>query len=85
MSKRRTRKDKVEAKHQYQLGNWYQKPAAGLETPAMKPAPEAATARITAMTLYGYEPSLIRGDIIKTIIVAGIILAVEIGLYVFWR
>lgn len=78
MKKRRTKNQKVKAQHEYT----YQPTTMvdQVEAVATKSKGEA----IKPMTLYGYEPSLLNGDLQKTIWVTGLILALEIGFY-FYR
>ena len=86
MSKRRTRKQKETAQHQYRLGSWYTKKETNSQANLEAHVLEIGKARqITAITLYGYEPRFIRQDLIKTLIITSLILVSEIGLFLFWR
>lgn len=88
MAKRRTKKDKVAAKHTYQLGSWYDphskaKGNTEKETP-VRIAPNRPGVGLTAEALYGYDPKLIISDLMRTVVVSMVVLVAELGLY-FWR
>jgi hypothetical protein len=85
MKKRRTKNQKAAAVKHYQLGSWYNQEETQISKPStgVLQRQEVSSIRpgITAMILYGYEPKLIRRDLIKTIIVTLLILMIETGLY----
>jgi hypothetical protein len=86
MAKRRTRKDKVSAKHTYQLGDWYSEKV--MEVRAESTLVRRDEIRVknggwTAEQLYGYDPRLIVGDMKHTLIVATVVLAAELVLFYY--
>jgi len=77
MKKRRTKNQKVQARHEYV----YQPSVPNNKTATKVEVKQTA---VSMTSLYGYEPSLLNADLWKTIWVTGIILAAEIGFY-FYR
>lgn len=77
MAKRRTRKQKEAAHGHYQLPKNLH---SQLTTTKSTGAP--VNAQVDA-GLYAYDPAMIKQDIVKTLIVSCIVLAVQMGLY-FW-
>ena len=77
MAKRRTRKQKEAADGHYQLPkNLRSQQSSSNSTET------SVNAQVDA-GLYAYDPALIKQDIIKTLFVSCIVLAVQLGLY-FW-
>jgi hypothetical protein len=79
MSKHRTKVQKQAAHNHYQLGNWFSEPK-----PKARGKTRQEQTGVTALTLYGYEPSLISKDLWRTVGMVTVILILEILIYRFW-
>jgi len=80
MSKRRTRKDKLHARHVYSLPTL---PSAAKSSD--RPAPITESVRHSKNQLYAYDPNLLYRDLIKTVGLSVLILSLEFGLYWYWN
>ena len=87
MAKRRTKKDKVSAQHEY---TYRLTDLSGpsdqnrVKSGQVRREPAGESKVITAQELFGYDPRLIRTDMVKTLVVSGLILAIELALYWYW-
>lgn len=80
MGKRRTKKQKQGAKHQYRY-TVADDQVGGKDNEVVK----AKSIGSEATTLYAYDPQLIIQDLTKTVIVSGVILGIELAIFWFWR
>ena len=79
--KRRTRKDKINAKKTtYSLSS----SADTASSKVSKTSSRKATTKKAPDSLYAYDTSLIRKDLIKTVLVSTLVMAIEISLFFYW-
>jgi hypothetical protein len=81
MAKRRTKKQKVGARHSYQYSLSEEKLADGIgdvKTSRKTPTPSRTS-------LYAYDPQLIVKDLQKTVVVSAVILGIELAIFWLWR
>jgi hypothetical protein len=77
MTKRRTRKQKEQAKHQYTLTSDY---SASIPVAKNSQAKLKSTT-FSAFDLYSYDTHLIRQDLLKTVLISSVILVLELSIY----
>lgn len=74
MSKRRTRKDKTTAHHEYTY-----------HAEVLPYSPKVKKAEVGPTTsqswVLGFDPHLIHGDLVKTVIVSVIVFSIELSIY----
>ncbi|HJX59121.1 MAG TPA: hypothetical protein VJ481_01000 [Patescibacteria group bacterium] len=84
MAKRRTRREKASAKHGFAL-SWEPSVKGQFISKAKKPIP-GSSHKESAITLAKDAPSAsIKRDILKSLIIVSLILALEVVLYLAWN
>lgn len=89
MAKRRTRKDKIIAQLRRQVGN-KTSPTPGESESKQKAIQQKQIRSNEALrqdfvSLFSYDPTFIRKDLVRTVIWASVAFGIEIGLYLLWR
>ncbi len=80
MAKRRTRSQKVAAKHTYS----YSLKSTSHSAPVSRPPTPLSQASPSGAISIQF-PKLIAFDLVKTVIISGLIITIQLSLYIFWH
>lgn len=80
MGKPRTRKQKIRATYHYAFPA--ERSFSGLE--AKKSGTSRKPANTDVLSLYQYDPMFMRQDLTRTFIITGLMIALEIGIYILF-
>ena len=84
MAQRRTKKQKQQAKYSYSSVSYSVDKQPEIQQSGSQKVTDGVK-RLGNVSLYAYDPGLIKGDLLKTLLVSAIVIGIELTLFWYFR